>query len=369
MKDIDPIIVICVDGFDPEYFDVIDTPNIDGLIKNGGFYCIGKSMWPSVTNVNNVSILTGEYPSRHGICSNYRYVQETREEIYMESSEYILSPTIFTMAKEKRIDTLLATSKDKLRTLLGKDDTNVISSEQHDDWLVTALGQPPEIYSLEVNAWTIKAASAAIDKYRPEFAYITTTDYAMHKFAPQTREAKVHLQMIDSEVGNLVKKYSNASILISADHGMSAKTHLVDLGKILTDKGIENKSVPIIKDRYVAHHANLGGGYIIYVNEVNVNRAIDILNMVEGVDSVLNKEDAVNKFNLNADRIGQIVVNGDKYTVFGNTDEIDMPVGLRSHGSEHERAVPIIGYNLQNKEFEFCENRDIGRYVINELGL
>jgi len=61
VKDIDPIIVICVDGFDPEYFDVIDTPNIDGLIKNGGFYCIGKSMWPSVTNVNNVSILTGEY--------------------------------------------------------------------------------------------------------------------------------------------------------------------------------------------------------------------------------------------------------------------------------------------------------------------
>ena len=369
MKDIDQIIVICVDGFDPEYFDVIDTPNIDRLIQNGGFYCIDKSMWPSVTNVNNVSILTGEYPSVHGICSNYRYLQETGEEIYMESSEYILSPTIFTMAKEKKIDTLLATSKDKLRTLLGKDATNVISSEQPEDWLVDTLGQPPEIYSLEVNAWTIKAANAAIDKYRPKFAYITTTDYAMHKFAPQTRESKDHLQMIDAEVGNLVRKYSNATILISADHGMSAKTHLVDLGKILADKGIENNSVPIIKDRYVAHHNNLGGCYIIYLDEVNVNRAIDILNAIEGVDSALKREDAVNKFNLNAGRIGQIVVNGDKDTVFGNADEIDMPVGLRSHGSEHEREVPIIGYNLQNKKFQFTENRDVGRYVIDVLGL
>tara|TARA_Y100001960_G_scaffold209646_1_gene218913 strand:- start:573 stop:1682 length:1110 start_codon:yes stop_codon:yes gene_type:complete len=369
VKDIDQIIVICVDGFDPEYFDVIDTPNIDRLIQNGGFYCIGKSMWPSVTNVNNVSILTGEYPSVHGICSNYRYLQETGEEIYMESSEYILSPTIFTMAKEKKIDTLLATSKDKLRTLLGKDATNVISSEQPEDWLVDTLGQPPEIYSLEVNAWTIKAANAAIDKYRPKFAYITTTDYAMHKFAPQTRESKDHLQMIDAEVGNLVRKYSNATILISADHGMSAKTHLVDLGKILADKGIENNSVPIIKDRYVAHHNNLGGCYIIYLDEVNVNRAIDILNAIEGVDSALKREDAVNKFNLNAGRIGQIVVNGDKDTVFGNADEIDMPVGLRSHGSEHEREVPIIGYNLQNKKFQFTENRDVGRYVIAVLGL
>ena len=72
---------------------------------------------------------------------------------------------------------------------------------------------------------------------------------------------------------------------------------------------------------------------------------------------------------MNAGRIGQIVVNANKDTVFGNTDEIELPSGLRSHGSEHERDVPIIGYNLQNKEFEFCENRDVGRYVINELEL
>ena len=368
MKEFDPIIVICVDGLDPEYLDVIDTPNIDNLIQNG-FYCIGRSMWPSVTNVNNVSILTGKYPSSHGICSNYRYVQDTGEEIYMESSEYILSPTIFTMAKEKGINTLLATSKDKLRTLLGKDATNVISSEQPDDWIITELGKPPEIYSLEVNAWIIKAANAAINKYKPRFAYITTTDYAMHKFAPENRESKLHLQMIDSEVGNLVRKYANATIMISADHGMSAKTNLVDLGKILAEKGFKNHSVPIIKDKYVAHHANLGGGYIIYLEEIYVNKAIDILNRVPGVDTALSREDAVNKFHLNADRIGQIVVSANKDTVFGNTDEIDLPTGLRSHGSEHEREVPIIGYNLQNKEFEFCENRDVGRYVINALEL
>tara|TARA_Y100000590_G_scaffold469534_1_gene658133 strand:+ start:5575 stop:6684 length:1110 start_codon:yes stop_codon:yes gene_type:complete len=369
LKEIDPIIVICIDGFDPEYFNVIDTPNIDQLIQNGGFYCIGRSMWPSVTNVNNVSILTGEYPSVHGICSNYRYVQETGKEIYMESSEYILSPTIFTLAKEKGVETLLATSKDKLRTLLGKDATNTISSEQPDEWLVNILGHPPEIYSLEVNAWTIKSANVAIDKYMPKFTYITTTDYAMHKFAPEKPESKLHLQMIDHEIGDLARKHTNATIIISADHGMSAKTHLVDLGKILTNVGIENNAVPIIKDRYVAHHANLGGGYIIYLDESNVSKAIDILSSVEGVDAVLTRDEAVKKFKLNASRIGQIIVNGNKNTVFGNTAEIDMPANLRSHGSEHERKVPIIGYNLQNREFQFSENRDIGKYVIKVLGL
>ena len=366
MEEFDPIIVICIDGFDPEYLDVIDTPNMDSLIQKG-FYRIGKSMWPSVTNVNNVSILTGKYPSSHGICSNYRYVQETGEEIYMESSDYILSTTIFTMAKEKGINTLLATSKDKLRTLLGKDATNVISSEQPEGWIVNILGEPPQIYSLEVNAWTIKAATLAIEKYHPCFVYITTTDYAMHKFAPESNESKIHLQMIDSAIGALARKYSNSTIIISADHGMSAKTKLVDLAKTLSDKGIKNHSVPIIKDRYVAHHSNLGGAYIIYLEETNVEKAIDLLNAVPGVDFALSRDEAVVKLDLNAGRIGQIVVNGNKDTVFGNTAEIDLPIGLRSHGSEHERNIPIIGYNLKNKEFQFSENRDIGRYVINEL--
>ena len=368
MEDFEPIIVICIDGFDPEYLQTIDTPNIDNLIRNG-FYKVGKSMWPSVTNVNNVSILTGKYPSSHGICSNYRYVQETGEEIYMESSEFILSPTIFTMAKTKGIDTLLATSKDKLRTLLGKDATNIISSERADGWLVDILGKAPQIYSLEVNAWTIKAACIAIGKYRPRFVYITTTDYAMHKFSPEKNESKVHLQMIDLAVGDLMGKYSNATIIITADHGMSGKTNLVDLSQILTDNDIQNHAVPIIKDRYVAHHSNLGGGYIIYLDDVKVEQTITLLNKVPGVDLAMSREEAVNKFDLHADRIGEIVVTANKETVFGDTSEIEMPKGLRSHGSEHERDVPIIGHNLKNKEFEFSENRDIGRYVIQELGI
>ena len=45
MENYSPIIVICIDGFDPEYFESIDTPNMDRLIS-GGFYTVGKSMWP-----------------------------------------------------------------------------------------------------------------------------------------------------------------------------------------------------------------------------------------------------------------------------------------------------------------------------------
>ncbi len=77
-------VVICIDGSDPEYLETCQTPNLRELSKKG-FLKIGQSLMPSVTNVNNVSLVTASYPEVHGISSNYRLVRETGEEIYMES--------------------------------------------------------------------------------------------------------------------------------------------------------------------------------------------------------------------------------------------------------------------------------------------
>ena len=89
-----PTAVICIDGFDPEYLDACKTPNLDALAERG-FLKIGRSMMPSVTNVNNVSLATASYPEVHGISSNYRLVRETGQEVYMESGSYILAETMF----------------------------------------------------------------------------------------------------------------------------------------------------------------------------------------------------------------------------------------------------------------------------------
>ena len=61
------IAVLCIDGFDPEYLEASDMPNIREIIKKG-FLTIGKCMMPSVTNVNNVSLVTASYPSARTTC-------------------------------------------------------------------------------------------------------------------------------------------------------------------------------------------------------------------------------------------------------------------------------------------------------------
>ena len=137
-----PIVIIIIDGFDPEYLQACKTPNIDEVCAKG-FLKIGRSMMPSVTNVNNVSLVTGLYPESHGINCNYWLDTDTGRETYMESADFILSETIFQKAASLGKRTLMVSSKDKLRTLIGAHATVGFSSEQPLEEVVSALGPHP----------------------------------------------------------------------------------------------------------------------------------------------------------------------------------------------------------------------------------
>ena len=354
-------VIITVDGYDPEYIEACEAPNLMALAKQG-FCCVGKSMMPSVTNVNNVSIVTGEYPSEHGISSNYRMVRETGEDIYMESGEYILSETFFQRASRMGARTILSTSKDKLRTLLSDGADVAISSEQAPAWAVEGVGEPPPIYSLDVNGWTIRAASHAMKLESADIVYISTTDFAMHTYAPDEPESQQHISVLDDAIGELVEAHPDVTLLLTADHGMNPKRRMVDLAFVLAAKGIGAEAVPIIKDRYVVHHNNLGGCIFMYLHSDDASRtdeAAAIIRETPGVERVYSRKEAANELQLNYDRIGDLVVTGDFDTVFGpkeledSWDDTGAGHSLRSHASAHEQDVPIIGYNGDFDGFEF----------------
>ena len=364
-------VIICIDGFDPEYLEACETPNLRAMAKRG-FLKIGRSMMPSVTNVNNVSLVTASYPEVHGISSNYRLVRETGEEIYMESGEYILAETMFQRAGTLGKTSLLVTSKDKLRTLLSDGATVTVSSEQAPEWVVKGVGEPPPIYSLEVNGWVVRAGTFIMSQANEPYdlVYLTTTDYAMHTYGPDEPESQKHLTILDDAIGGLVEANPDVTLMLTADHGMSRKTRMVDLKAALSKYGIRSSPVPIIKDRYTVHHSNLGGCMFMYLDPAlpeKIDEATAILRETPGVEEAMSREEAVKQLRLNYGRIGDIVVTGEADVVFGDPGEVDMPPRLRSHASMHEQDIPLLGYNGDFDGFEFRENRDLGRYVFEKV--
>ena len=359
-------VLMMIDGLDPEYLAASPATNLQRLADDG-FRVEARAVMPTVTNVNNVSLITGSYPETHGITSNYWLNRDSGAEVYMESGEFIETETMFQRATKQGARSLLVTAKDKLRRLLSDGATLSVSSEQPPEWVVQGVGPPPPIYSVEVNQWVVDAARFVLSREPYDLAYVTTTDYAMHTYAPEQPESLRHMALLDQAIGKLVDSIPQPQVLITADHGMSAKQRMIHLPGVLAKHGIQAQAVPIIKDRYTAHHSNLGGCIYLYLPDGHVDRALEALALTDDVDEALARDEAARRFRLMPNRIGDIMVMGAPDVVFGNSEEVALPGNLRSHGSLHEEAVPVIGCGSSFNGHQFKENIDLGRYVFQHV--
>jgi phosphonoacetate hydrolase len=360
-------IIVCLDGTGREYIEKADTPNLDAIAESG-FHTIGKAVVPTVTNVNNTTIVTSSFPDEHGITSNYYYDPSTRSGVYMESSEFILKETMFRYMAARGKKTVLITAKDKLKTLIQDGADIAESAEKPSPWILERVGAPADIYTIEVNHWLFWAAKAVIQSEAPDLVYITTTDYVTHMHSPDDDKARWNMEEIDRLIGDILNcAPADAELVVTADHGMNPKTWGLDLSRILTDARIPAYAVPIIKDRHVVHHKNMGGAAYVYLeDQETLMEAMALLREEKGIESVMTGIDASRLYRLHLDRIGQIFVLADRNTVFGALPVPREEVCLRSHGSLHERDIPIYAYGTGPVSLKPRSNDQVAAWVFNE---
>src|SRR5579863_8886941 len=362
------VVVIMFDGFDPRYLAASKMPVLEKW-KRDGIYKQVQGVMPSVTNANNASICCGAWPETHGIIANSYFDEKSGEELYVESADLVLAPTLFERAARDGVKSALLSSKAKTATLLLRGAEIVLTAENPTpDW-VKILGPAPVIYSADINYWLMTAAIHIL-KTRPDIGilYIHTTDYPMHMWPPEAPESKEHLARLDDLFEQAMKAAPDAMFLATADHGMNAKSLCWDLEQVCAGKGIPiRKAVSTGRDRYMKHHRGCSGAVYIYLKDSrDAARVRDIVSGVKGVERILTREEAAREFKLMASRIGDLMVLGDKDTVFGELDdEKESFPGLRSHGSLHEIDVPLFVYNAKNAPSSdyFNHNLDLARWL------
>lgn len=363
------ILILCIDAGSHDYLAASDIPNIRKLTDEG-FYQDAHAVIPSVTNVNNVSIATGTFPKKHGITSNYYVDRDTGKGEFIEDNRFLLTPTLFEISKKTKFadKTALFVTKQKLLRMLEGGTDIAVAAEAPPSEYIDAIGTAEPIYSIEINWWLLRAVHWTLRNYDPQVVYCSTTDWVQHKFAPDAEMSQKHMAELDRIIGEIVDDDPEREIYITADHGMLDKSVALDPGRILTENGILADAIPIIKDRYVAHHGNFGGAaYIFLKNRDDLDSAVQTLLDTSGIEEVYAAEDAARIFQLHPNRIGDIFVLADKDTVFGKLDVASEPISVRSHGSRHESYVPIIGYNSPWSATDFEYNLDVGRLFLESL--
>src|SRR5262249_10203360 len=174
---------------------------------------------------------------------------------YMESAAYVRVPTVFQRAASRGIKSALLTAKKKTMALLSPGTEIAVAAESPTPEQVSRYGQAPPIYSREINYWLWEVAVDLL-KNRPDIRvlYVHTTDYPMHTWPPSAPESKEHLSRLDALIGRAVAAAPDAAFLITADHGLNAKTRCWHLAKACKHRALVLRSaLSAERDRHVKH--------------------------------------------------------------------------------------------------------------------
>ena len=351
-----PRLIFMIDGLGQDYLESGAAPFLSSLFAEGG--AVVSGLWPTVTNVNNAAIACAAPPSVTGITGNSYLDLASGVDRYMDSAQMLTTPTLLQTWSATGRRCCLLSVKGKTGRLLGADVDYVVSTQQVPPEIADALGAPPSIYTSEVNIWLVRCLAWLL-AHRPDLDtfYVHTTDYPMHMWAPAEDGSRRHLRDLDDAIRAVVDAVPYAEVLLTADHGMNAKTRALDLGRILAARGVPGaRALSIEKDGIVGHHRDLGGGAWVWAGEDQRDRAAEILASLDGVEEVLPRAEAAARFQLNPDRMGDLAVLADRRTVFGDlaTETEALPPGYRSHGSGYEREVPLIRWNISDPDAEIA---------------
>ena len=367
-----PVVVVCVDGSEPGYIEAaVDAgraPWFARVLKEGT-NLVGDCVVPSFTNPNNLSIVTGQPPAVHGICGNYFLDPDTGKEVMMNDPKFLRVETLFPAFQRAGLRIAVITAKDKLRGLLGKGLTLApgkacsFSSEKSDKASLAENGiekvnalvgmDVPDVYSAGLSEFVFASGVKLMERDRPEIMYLSTTDYIQHKHAPGTPVANDFYSMMDGYLAKL--DAMGCTIVVTADHGMNAKfgkdgqPDVIYLQDVF-DKWLGEAKARVIlpiTDPYVVHHGALGSFAVVYLPEgVSHSEMAAKLKSLPGIEAALTKEEAAARYELPADRLGDLIVVSTKHKVLGTSaarhDLSGLTEPLRSHGGVSEQRVPVI---------------------------
>ncbi|WPO82270.1 alkaline phosphatase family protein [Chryseobacterium sp. JJR-5R] len=213
------VIMISVDGF---RYDYAEKYHAENLLNFSGEGICAKAMlpgYPSITFPNHWTLITGLYPSHHGLIDNFFYDYKRKEGYAMSNREnaedgswYGGIPLWGLAAKQGMVSASLM-------------------------WVGSASnagGSRPAYYYPYHEKFT---PSEKVDKVvswlklpedkRPHFIslYFPEVDGSGHHFGPDTKETEDAVHLVDKAIGDLAHKVNdlglkNVNFIFVSDHGM-----------------------------------------------------------------------------------------------------------------------------------------------------
>lgn len=215
------VVMLSLDGFRWDYSQLVDTPSLESIARDGVKMESLQPSFPSKTFPNHYSIATGLYPDNHGLVQNSfydpemdRYYQISDREAVEDGAFYAGEP-IWVTAENQGLRTASFFWVGSEAPVQGIYPTR---------WKHYDHNFPYEARVDSVIAWLNlpkKERPRLITWYYPE------PDGVGHRYSPESSEVKDMVGYLDSLVGDFLHKIDalpiadQINVIVTSDHGMA----------------------------------------------------------------------------------------------------------------------------------------------------
>lgn len=271
-------ILIGVDGCRPDLVRKDLMPNLAAMVDRGVWFDHHRSVFPSETYVNTVSIMTGVPPGDHGIVANSFFdsrinhcepwigsrVDMTEAGIAAYGAEFVSAPTLGERLarRGKRLWVFNGNSPGSARLmhphvteypghlLVVGQDVNASLPQSQVSKCVKKVGYPPHrksdrdmipIQRFLTDAFLYLAAEEGLPD--ASVLWYGEPDHSSHSFGLGAELTIEALRSIDIEIGRLLdwwcthRERNRIQVIVTSDHGHVTQTKRVDTAALLADAG------------------------------------------------------------------------------------------------------------------------------------
>jgi predicted AlkP superfamily pyrophosphatase or phosphodiesterase len=262
------VVVLDIVGLDVSHISSGLVPTISEIANNGQYGYL-KPVFPSVTCTVQASVLSGKYPSDHGIVSNGFYDKENFQVLFWEQSSKLVQSERIWDVLEKKNSNIKTSVLFWQNTMFANSNYLITPRPIHlenggmDMW---CYSRPPNYYedvsskigefdllsywgpfaSFKSTEWISKSVEYTLENHKPDllFAYFPQLDYPSQKFGKNSTQVKEDLRKIDEVVDSIVKKVEKLGLsdetefIFFSEYGFNDVNDAIPLNKILRQNGL-----------------------------------------------------------------------------------------------------------------------------------
>lgn len=393
------LIILSADAMVTEDLELFSNlPGYQKYLANGCMIRKVRSIYPTVTYPCHTTMMTGNYPDRHGVTSNFRFDINEKPTPWNWFADVIQSKDIFTACKEKGLTTATVSwpvtcGHKNIDYMIPEYVPQVYGIQENDtiEDMFRRAGSDEDMIAIirknshilkeykhpYIDEFIVQCACDILREKQPDVILIHPANIDGVRHANGVFHEKVDQEVIRTDrfiqklmaVQEELGLAKNTNLVVTSDHGQMDIQRIININVMLADYGfIDVDQQGMVTDWKAFCLSNALSANVYLKNpedEQTKQRVFQLLRWMKqegiyGIGEVFTTEEVQKKYHLNGEFF--FVIEGDGYTSFGEgvTGDLvesfgarDYRYGRASHGHLPEKGPQPI---FMAKGPDFAEN-------------